>query len=186
MTFDELIKKRSDEWVFQTRSGDKADLFNLSRSFRAFLEHNDMRIGSDGRARTLYSFRHFYTTQALKRGMNTHALSRQLGNSTKVVDQFYSDLSPLMNADQHSGRDRQKLKEKAQGKDAGDHGTNSVAEKAFEMLLTGQLSEEALLSTVGAGRAAYEPTTHIKMLALEAVEAGKLTESGLFQLLNLG
>ena len=55
-------------------------------------------------ARTLYSWRHFYATQDLERGVSTHALSRQLGNSTEMIDRHYSKYSPLLNAEAHSGR----------------------------------------------------------------------------------
>jgi hypothetical protein len=34
------------------------------------------------------------------------ALSRQLGNSTEMIDRQYSKYSPLLNAEVHSGRKR--------------------------------------------------------------------------------
>ena len=40
----------------------------------------------------------------LERGVTTHALSRQLGNSTEMIDRHYSKYSPLLNAEVHSGR----------------------------------------------------------------------------------
>ena len=40
----------------------------------------------------------------LQRGVSTHALSRQLGNSTEMIDRHYSKYSPLLNAELHSGR----------------------------------------------------------------------------------
>ena len=40
----------------------------------------------------------------LERGVSTHALSRQLGNSTEMIDRHYSKYSPLLNAEVHSGR----------------------------------------------------------------------------------
>jgi len=50
----------------------------------------------------------------LERGVSTHALSRQLGNSTEMIDRHYSKYSPLLNADLHSGRNEaaKKIKEK--------------------------------------------------------------------------
>ena len=59
-------------------------MHNLNRAFNALLAELDLKIGADGRTRTLYSFRHFYATLNLERGVNTHALSRQLGNSTEM------------------------------------------------------------------------------------------------------
>ena len=42
----------------------------------------------------------------LQRGVSTHALSRQLGNSTEMIDRHYNKYSPLLNAEVHSGRKR--------------------------------------------------------------------------------
>ena len=77
-------------------------------SFNALLDELDLKTGADGRTRTLNSWRHFYATQDLERGVTTHALSRQLGNSTEMIDRHYSKYSPLLNAAVHSGR-KQKL-----------------------------------------------------------------------------
>ena len=45
------------------------------------------------------AWRHFYATLDLERGVTTHALSRQLGNSTEMIDRHYSKYSPLLNAE---------------------------------------------------------------------------------------
>ncbi|MBC6441868.1 MAG: site-specific integrase [Rhodobacteraceae bacterium] len=60
MTFDEVLAAKIDDNVFKTRSGSVVTLYNLARSFKAFLREFDMETGSDGKVRTLYSFRHFY------------------------------------------------------------------------------------------------------------------------------
>ena len=102
--FDELISAKSDEPVFTTRLSATVIVHNLNRAFNALLDELDLKTGADGRTRTLYSWRHFYATQDLERGVTTHALSRQLGNSTEMIDRHYSKYSPLLNAEQHSGR----------------------------------------------------------------------------------
>ena len=102
--FDGLISSKSDAPVFVTRLGEAATVHNLNRAFNALLDELDLKTGADGRTRTLYSWRHFYATQDLERGVSTHALSRQLGNSTKMIDRHYSKYSPLLNAELHSGR----------------------------------------------------------------------------------
>ena len=79
---------------------------NLNRAFNALLAELDLKTGADGRTRTLYSFRHFYATLNLEHGVTTHALSRQLGNSTETIDRHYSKYSPLLNAEVHSGRNK--------------------------------------------------------------------------------
>ena len=102
--FDTLITAKLDEPVFTTRLGSVATVPNLNRAFNALLDELDLKTGADGRTRTLYSWRHFYATQDLERGVSTHALSRQLGNSTEMIDRHYSKYSPLLNAEVHSGR----------------------------------------------------------------------------------
>jgi len=104
--FDALIAAKLDEPVFTTRLGAVATVPNLNRAFNALLDELDLKTGADGRTRTLYSWRHFYATQDLERGVSTHALSRQLGNSTEMIDRYYSKYSPLLNAEVHSGRKR--------------------------------------------------------------------------------
>ena len=104
--FDALIAAKLDETVFTTRLGAVATVPNLNRAFNALLDELGLKTGADGRIRTLYSWRHFYATQDLERGVSTHALSRQLGNSTEMIDRHYSKYSPLLNAEVHSGRKR--------------------------------------------------------------------------------
>ena len=102
--FDDLIAAKSDEPVFTTRFSATVTVHNLNRAFNALLDELDLKTGADGRTRTLYRWRHFYATQDLERGVSTHALSRQLGNSTQMIDRHYSKYSPLLNAELHSGR----------------------------------------------------------------------------------
>ena len=105
--FDELISAKLDEPVFTTRLSATVTVHNLNRAFNALLDELDLNAGADGRTRTLYSFRHFYATLNLERGVTTHALSRQLGNSTEMIDRHYSKYSPLINAELHSGRKKE-------------------------------------------------------------------------------
>ncbi len=102
--FDALISSKLDEPVFTTSLSATVTVLNLNRAFNALLDELDLKTGADGRTRTLYSWRHFYATQDLERGVTTHALSRQLGNSTEMIDRHYSKYSPLLNAELHSGR----------------------------------------------------------------------------------
>ncbi|MDA8770434.1 site-specific integrase [Planktomarina temperata] len=102
--FDGLIAAKLDEPVFTTRLSETVTVHNLNRAFNALLDELDLKTGADGRTRTLYSLRHFYATLNLERGVTTHALSRQLGNSTEMIDRHYSKYSPLLNAEVYSGR----------------------------------------------------------------------------------
>ena len=105
---DNLLKSKSDEYVFTNRLGERATVFNLNRAFNALLEGLSLKVGSDNKERTLYSLRHYYATQDLSRGMSTHLLAKQLGNSTKMLDKHYSKVSSRLNADLHSGRTAKK------------------------------------------------------------------------------
>ena len=104
LDFDELIAAELDEAVFTTRLSAPVTVHNLNRTFNALLDELGLKTGADGRTRTLYSWRHFYATQDLERGVSTHALSKQMGNSTVMLDKHYSKYSPLLNAEVHSGR----------------------------------------------------------------------------------
>ena len=81
-------------------------MHKLNRAFNALLDELGLKTGADGRTRTLYSWRHFHATQDLQRGVSTHALSRQLDNSTEMIDRHYSKYSLMLNAQVHSGRKR--------------------------------------------------------------------------------
>lgn len=89
--FEALIAAKSAEPVFVIRLSATVTVHNLNRAFNALLDELDLKMGADGRTRTLYSWRHFYATQDLQRGVSTHALSRQLGNSTETIDRHYSN-----------------------------------------------------------------------------------------------
>ena len=97
-SFDELVAAKSDEFVFTTRFGEVATIHNLNAHFNALLDELGLKTGADGKTRTLYSLRHYYATRDLKRGVSTHALSKQMGNSTAMLDKHYSKYSPLLNA----------------------------------------------------------------------------------------
>ena len=104
MTLAEVIDAKLNEWVFCNRTGEKESAPDIARNFETLLDNLGLKQGPDGKARTLYSFRHVYATLDLQRGVSTHLLSRQLGNSTAMLDRCYSKLSPRMNAEQLSGR----------------------------------------------------------------------------------
>ena len=98
--------------VFRTADGSVCK--NLHQTFEALLEEagllKDKRTGQN---RTLYSLRHFYATQMLMRGhTNIHALARQMGTSTQMLEQFYSDfmstLTPMVFAGNPMARQSQR------------------------------------------------------------------------------
>jgi integrase len=174
--FDALIDAKSAELVFTTSLGECATIHNLNAHFNSLLSELGLKTGADGRQRTLYSWRHFYATQDLERGVSTHALSKQLGNSTAMLDKHYSKYSPLINAELHSGRRKHSGAQQA-------HTAPAVA-LAFQMLAEGTLSEAALLASLGVGKDAYTVTEEIALQALQAKRNEQISEQTLLKLLN--
>lgn len=104
LTLKELLEKQIDVPVFRTRSGYAVTSDAMRGSFRQFLEHIGILRGTNGQSRSLYSLRHTYATFALARGTDIHDLARQMGTSVKMLEDFYSKISPQMKAAVHSGR----------------------------------------------------------------------------------
>jgi integrase len=206
MTLTEVIEAKLDEYVFITRLGQRVARANLSRNFEKLLDKLGLVYGADGKKRTLYSWRHFYATLDLQRGLSTHALSRQMGNSTGVLDRFYSKLSPFMNPGLHSGRDLRNeqlelqktiaVPELAQPtasvpmealetpRTAQQAPALSAAAKAFDLFDAGKLSESALLIALGVARAGYDPSEELRLRALTAFESERLSEDALVKVLG--
>ncbi|GJM05826.1 MAG: site-specific recombinase phage integrase family protein [marine bacterium B5-7] len=103
-TVESAIKAKLDEYVFVNRSGERVSTDALRGAFRLFLEHHNMRVGADGKNRSLYSLRHTYATSALAAGRDIHKLAVQMGTSVEMLEKFYSKVSARMNADEHAGR----------------------------------------------------------------------------------
>lgn len=178
-SFDELLAARSDEHVFTTRLGEVATIFNLNRAFNALLDQLELKVGADGKSRSLYSWRHYYATQDLKRGISTHALSKQMGNSTAMLDKHYSKYSPLLNAELHSGRLTTSNTKKAATERA-----QSVVDTVFSMLAAGQLDEQALLAALGVRKSGYVVTEEIALKALAAKREERISGDTLLSILN--
>ncbi len=201
-TLEEVIDAKIDDYIFKTRDGERSTAASLARNFENFLEVNKLTHGADGKKRTLYSWRHFYATLDLQRGVSTHALSRQMGSGTGVIDRFYSKLSPFMNAAQHSGRADQVARDAVRAAaeasventvfenasvntvEEPERPTLTAAEKAFDLFDAGKLSEPALLAAIGVSRDGYELVEDLRLRALTAFEEERLSEEGLIKLLG--
>ena len=57
----------------------------------------------DGKARSLYSLRHYYATQRILEGVSFGQLANQMGTSVSMIERHYSHLKPLMIAEQLAG-----------------------------------------------------------------------------------
>ncbi len=178
-SFALLVAAKSNEHVFTTRLGSVANIASLNRAFNALLDDLGLKVGADGKSRTLYSLRHYYATRDLKRGISTHALSKQMGNSTAMLDKHYSKYSPLLNAEMHSGRDMRKSQKKEATTNSG-----GVVETAFNMLAAGKLDEVGLLAALGVERQNYVVTEEIAMKALAAKNDDLIEGDTLLRILN--
>ena len=68
--------------------------------FRKALEAADMTCNEHGEKYVLYSLRHTYATEALvKKKVDAHTLSKQMGTSINMIEQHYSHLIPEQMAD---------------------------------------------------------------------------------------
>ena len=103
-TFDNLLRKQIDQYVFRLGNGKTTK--NLDASFKQFLTHYEMlkdKLGDQNR--TLYSLRHTYATMALlKDGISIHDLAKQMGTSVLMIERHYSHLTPSMKADVLAGK----------------------------------------------------------------------------------
>ncbi|NVK29834.1 MAG: phage integrase SAM-like domain-containing protein [Gammaproteobacteria bacterium] len=102
-SFDELLKRRVDEFVFRLRNGEQTK--QLNRSFEQYLSKLEMLYGStnDKMPRTLYSLRHFYATREIQRGVSLGILAKQMGTSVGMLEKFYSKFIPHMSAEALAG-----------------------------------------------------------------------------------
>ena len=103
LTLDQIIDKRINTYLFLSKSGKRITSDGLRGSFRQLLRELDFETGADGRGRSLYSLRHTYATFSLRDGRDIYKLALQMGTSVKMLEQFYSKLSPRMNAAEHAG-----------------------------------------------------------------------------------
>ena len=177
-TFDDLIASKSTEKVWVTRMGDLATVHNLSNHYNLLLDKLALKKGSDGADRTLYCWRNFYATQDLQRGISTHLLSKQMGNSTLMIDKHYSKYSPLFNAEMHSGREGKKQKKTT------PTSVSSPSNLAFKMLKDGTLTSNELLAVLGVGQNGYCVTDEIRTQVLEAKKVGLLDSATMLKILS--
>ena len=104
MTFDELIEKGVNEYVFALETGEVCT--TLATTFKVLLTKSGLlNERNTGDARTLYSFRHFYITQALiHKRMPIHVLAVQVGNSVPVIEAHYKHYIPKDYAAEIAGK----------------------------------------------------------------------------------
>ena len=102
LSFDNLIKKGVDEFVFRLRDGTTTE--NLGATFRHLMRDSGLnKKGS--KQKTLYSLRHTYAHLAiLEEGIDIFKLSKQMGTSVKMIEQYYGHVTPAHVANQLAGK----------------------------------------------------------------------------------
>ena len=172
-----MIESKCEDYVFVTRYGERAARPNLSRNFETLLKSLKIVYGADGKKRTLYSWRHFYATLDLQRGISTHALSRQMGNSTGVLDRFYSKLSPFMNPGLHSGRDQQEQRNAA--KTVTEPQQAATKAEGDRELQEAPVANDTTACTSRRPQIKPAPKTSAHEKAFDLFDGGKLSEKAL-------
>jgi integrase len=109
LTFDELIAKGVDKYVFRLSDGTRTT--NLGKTFKILMK--DSNLLKDRRTntnRSLYSLRHTYTTFGLLyENLDYFALEKQLGTSAEMIRKYYSHVVTRQLANKLVGKDYAKL-----------------------------------------------------------------------------
>lgn len=116
LTFDALLKKKADSYLFRLRSGERTKA--LIGTFRNLMRDSGLDKDKEVKERrSLYSLRHTYAHfSLLTDAMDVHTLAKQMGTSVKMIEQHYGHIAPAMKADMIAGAKmgkRRKAAEKA-------------------------------------------------------------------------
>ena len=92
------VSNRTDghDLIFYSERDDEVGEIDLSTAFKTFLKSIDhegraegLRTSSDGKARTLYSLRHFYAIQRLKQSVDIYRLAENMGTGVTQIRNHY-------------------------------------------------------------------------------------------------
>jgi integrase len=110
LSFDNLLKKKVDEFVFRLRDGTTTD--NLNGTFRHLMRDSGLNKNSaDGKNKTLYSLRHTYAHFAiLEENVDVYKLSKQMGTSVPMIEKYYGHVTPAHVASKLAGKRMSKRK----------------------------------------------------------------------------
>ena len=98
---DFVLKKRVDDYVFKLRDGTTSK--HLNGTFRHLMR--DSGLNRHGGNKTLYSLRHTYAHLAiLEENMDVYSLSKQMGTSVKMIEQYYGHITPAHIASKLAGK----------------------------------------------------------------------------------
>lgn len=95
--FDELLRKRVNQYVFRQTDGERPKA--LDKNFQDYLEAINLLCGTTSeQKRTLYSLRHFYATVMIEQNVSPAILAKQMGTSIGMIEKHYSKFIPNMAA----------------------------------------------------------------------------------------
>jgi len=104
LSFDALLKKRFDDYVFKLRDGTTTK--HLNGTFRHLMRDSGLNTNNaDGKNKTLYSLRHTYAHFAiLEEGIDVYKLSKQMGTSVSMIEKYYGHVTPAHVASKLAGK----------------------------------------------------------------------------------
>jgi integrase len=77
-----------DNWLFRMADGNK--IITLIDQFNAVLKRANITYNAEGEKFTLYSLRHFYAVQMLRKGkVNAFDVARNMGTSVQIIESYY-------------------------------------------------------------------------------------------------
>lgn len=76
-----------DEWFFAMQNG--SQIITLADQFDEVLKQSGIIKNSYGEKFSLYSLRHFYAIMALRKGIGVFEVSRNMGTSVQMIQQYY-------------------------------------------------------------------------------------------------
>ena len=79
---------------------DGSEIGSFKKSFQTLLKECKVEKDSFGRSRTIYSLRHTYATFRLHEGVNHYVLSRNMGTSVKMLEEYYGHTSNVTMSDE--------------------------------------------------------------------------------------
>jgi integrase len=98
LSFETTLTQRVPHLLFRFSDGHQPH--SLVGTFRKLMRDSGLLRDSEGKARTLYSLRHTYATQAMLEGqIDIHTLSRQMGNSAAMIERHYGKLTATLAAE---------------------------------------------------------------------------------------
>jgi len=88
---DRIIAGKSDpqpdDWLFAMKDGHR--IITLIDQFDKVAKMAGIERSSAGEKYSLYSLRHFYAVQSLRRGIGVYDIARNMGTSVEMIQQYY-------------------------------------------------------------------------------------------------